>query len=114
MIDHNKRKAELLAAGFREHGPNMGNNYDALFQKRIRDEHGTRYFLDVSAYFYTVGHIGWQVEVNYNDGCAFCKTGMAMKIVAHSLGESWTVADIESWADELWTRLAPNYYERDE
>ena len=109
-------KNELLEAGFKEF-PSTGSNlqpWDVLFQKRIRDENGTRYFIEVMFWQHSQfgGHDSFSAEVNYNYGCAFHPQGRAfMKINANGVSD-WTVDDVIRWADELWSRLCPNYYER--
>ncbi len=103
---------ELLDAGFKCF-PQHRRGYEALYQKRITDEHGTRYFIDVGFWQHTAhggDFDGWAAAVNYNDGCSFHPL-TNMRITADV--RAWTAQDVIRWADELWTRLAPNYYERD-
>jgi len=112
---YDKRRADLLAAGFREHPNNHLVSiwkYDILFQKRITDENGTRYFVEAMAYHHP-DHDGWEVEVNYNDGVIFTNLA-AVRIKIFGIRCDWTAADALRWADEFWTRLCPNYYERNQ
>lgn len=117
-MDYRKRRADLIANGFREHKNDRTTSvwkYDMLFQKKVTDENGVRYFVDAMCYFHQNGSVdGWEIEVNYNDGCAFCRPGMAMKICGFALKSEWTAANVIEWADELWQRLAPSYYERNQ
>lgn len=109
-------RQELLDVGFREF-PSTGSDlqrWDILYQKRIRDKNGTRYFIDVTFWQhskYPGGRDGWQVEVNYNDGCTFSPV-RAMGISGDA--SNITASDAIEWADQLWQRLCPNYYERDQ
>jgi hypothetical protein len=108
-------RQELLDAGFREHpsnGDSVLQRWDVLYQKRIRDENGTRYFIDVMFWRHSkCGDYldGWSVEINYNDGCAFSPI-QGIKVEASVRTE--TAAEVEAFAAELWQRLCPNYYER--
>jgi hypothetical protein len=104
---------QLLEAGFREYPAHPPvDRYDALFQKRIRDANGTRYFINVKRYDQP-DHTGWQVNINFGDGCAF-HPKCAVEITAYSGVAEWTPEIIEAFAGELWTRLCPNYYERND
>jgi hypothetical protein len=105
---------ELLAAGFKECKPAAHDRYDMLYQKRIRDEHGTRYFVNVNLWQHSKHGIdiadGWECEVHYNDGTVFCPEPMRMMV--H--GRNMTAGLALAWAADLWERLEPAYYERDD
>lgn len=102
---------QLIDAGYREYPAHPPlDRFDALFQKIIRDENGTRYFINVERFDHHL-YIGWQVKINFGDGCAF-HPKCAVEVLAYSGVQEWSPIIIESFADELWNRLNPNYYER--
>lgn len=109
----------LKAAGFKYSRQTSYKPYPTdLYQKRIRDEHGTRYFIDVWHHDQldfdngTTYPRSFEVEVNYNDGCTF-HPAACIRLKCWSCNE-WEVSDVESFAAELWNRLRPNYYERND
>lgn len=123
-------KESLIAAGFKEFKPSSHDHWDMGYQLRVRDERGTRYFINV--YFWRHSKHsrpgdpildGWEVDVYYNDGCLWMprriwegkdqKESAAMQIKAWAGVESWEPEDVVNWARELWLRLNPSYYELD-
>jgi hypothetical protein len=106
-----RHRDDLLASGFKQFdGHSPVSSYDVLFQKRVCDEHGTRYFIDVMLWKFP-DHDGWQWEVNYNDGCDF-SNGVTMRIVGSPYRDDWDAAGVIAWADQLWVRLGPKFYEK--
>jgi hypothetical protein len=104
---------DLISAGFKEYGSHIFKcGSDVFFQQRIDDEFGVRYFVEVIHWPANNGAEDWQVEVNFNDGAACNPSRAALRVLAFAGVDKWSAADVLRWADELWTRLAPNYYER--
>lgn len=110
---------ELIAAGFKPFQPNirMGDHWNTGYQLRVRDDVGTRYFIDVlkwdTASWEGFGRPdSYEVNLYFGNGCTFHPQA-ALKIQAYSGTSDWTVEDTVKFADELWQRLSPNYYERD-
>ena len=105
--------ADLLAWGFTKH-PNTSHigTHDWLFQKRVTDENGTRYFVNVEQYEWRrrfgQDRDGWMCKVTYNGGCTFWPKVMYVETNC----DDRTPAEVLAWAAELWQRLTPNYYER--
>lgn len=102
----------------REFKPNTHlDRWPLGFQLRVRDEAGTRYFVNVSMWDHTRyggGFIGWEVEVTYNDGTGFTPHQAAVQIKAYAGVNEWTPAQVVAWAAKLWDRLTPHYYEKGE
>lgn len=105
--------SDLINAGFK-HYPSRGDvlqRYDDLFQIKVTDSTGTRYFLNVYRWDHTKhgwSHIGWEAELVSNDGATWW--GEPFWIKTSCKGKS--AADVIRWGEELWERLALNYYER--
>lgn len=108
---------ELIAAGFKPFGPSRLDGWDRAYQFRVRDDRGTRYFINVHEWRHSKhggGHPdGWEVELTFNDGCPWHGRA-AVRVTAWSGVEAWTPADVLAWAAAVWDRLAPAYYDRDD
>ena len=106
---------DLLAAGFKGFPPDSLLTCDELYQLRVRDDQGTRYFINCLVWRRMDRQAAWEIQLHYNDGCPELHPGRAaIHITAFSGVERWTVAEVLRWADELWTRLRPAYYEKDD
>ena len=109
-----EKRKDLLAHGFKEYSGdcNVSQRHHILFQKKVKDEKGIRYFVEATFWKHADAHEGWQWEVNYKDGCAIPPLA-AMKIQSYCFEVEWTAVDLLVWAESLWRRLCPNYYERE-
>ena len=105
---------DLLASGFKRFKPNQQfDKWTDGYQLRVRDEHGTRYFIQVYRWEFTANcPEGWETEVYYNDGSPWHPRA-AVIIKAYAGVEQWTANDVIAWAEQLWDRLWPVPYERD-
>jgi hypothetical protein len=105
--------AEFLAAGFREHLDRSGCKHTPyLLQKRIRDDNGTRYFINVWCYdnrnFDSARPFGVMPEVQFydqNDEVA-CDVTMA--------GQVYNASHVERFFDHMHANMIYGYYERNE
>jgi hypothetical protein len=84
---------------------------DTLFQKRIRDKKGTRYFINIWWYPTTVvkGHalnegIQYSVQIHTEDDSH-------NRVVNIEFGSDYSVVEAENLCDELWETLGGKYYE---
>jgi hypothetical protein len=107
---------ELLAAGFRAFDRHSAlGSWDRLYQKKVEDQCGTRYFINVYHWTHQRSPVplppALEAEVCYNDGIAANPSRATVKVQAFSVAD-WSVGGVIRWAEELWERLAPNYYER--
>jgi len=111
---------DLLTNGFYEFNSSLASDrWDRGFQHRVRDDRGTRYFVQV--YFWQHGkHYdfnasnGWEADITYNDGVAANPRLAAIKVHAYAGVAEWSADDVKRWAADLWERLQPAYYELDE
>lgn len=107
---------ELLEAGFKYFGNisrTIIENGDALYQMRIRDELGTRYFINIIFYNfrqYGQDYDGWSLSLSYNDGFADDDLDSTIRVV-HSLKIEDTPQYAIDFADKCWHRLKPKHYE---
>lgn len=109
----------LLEAGFKSFPPNAHfDNWDQGYQFRVRDEKGTRYFVDVMRWDHWKHRqgdsipTGWEVELRFNEASNF-HPQCALIVKAYSTVDKWTPQDVLNWADGVWQRLKPDYYELD-
>lgn len=104
---------ELLDAGFHEFKPSW-DSWHQGFQLKVKDDIGIRYFVEVYHWIETPAirmPEGWEAEVIYNDGPPFSPKH-ALKIQAYGGVDKWNSKDVIKWAEELWKRLKPEYYEK--
>jgi len=111
-----KIKADtLLRAGYRryENPTRDGESNRWLFQKRVRDQQGTRYFIDIveydwSAYSQRTGdRFSYEASVHYyvDDGLPTCV------VSCQDDGANASIEALEAYFDQVWTRLELGYYE---
>lgn len=105
---------ELIAAGYHSYKPNreMGDTWAIAYQKRLlREDGGTRYFLDVKVWHHTDGLVGYEASLNANDGCKFFPMKAPIRV---SIGwiYQWTVPQFEATVKEIHDRLETLDYER--
>lgn len=109
----------LEAAGYRPY-PNPLRNDDwnaVLFQKRFKDEHGTRYFIDLIEY-------DWQKVAHFRDGPRFTYeptisiyTGdgdTLFRMIVQDHAACASIRVLEMFVLEVWTKLGAGYYELDD
>lgn len=106
---------ELLANGYKafRYYDDM-SPFRTLYQKRVRDERGTRYHINV-AHWHPSNPAPLSntfcLDINFNDGFVWSPTDHASQIKVWGGINSWSVQQLESWCDQLWTRLSPRYEE---
>lgn len=106
---------ELLEAGFRYFptGPFSYSKYTALYQMRICDDIGTRYFVNIEFYNfrqYGQDYDGWSLSLSYNDGFADDDRDSTIRVI-HSLKIEDCPQYAIDFADKCWHRLKPKHYE---
>lgn len=105
---------ELLAGGYRKYPPHtVLDRFDALFQKTIRDEKGKRYSVNIRMWDHTkynADYVGWDVELRFNDGCDWYPHNTIITADCNDV----TTAEVQEWAEQVWLRLGPSYYELNE
>jgi hypothetical protein len=105
----------LIAAGFKhfQSDRTVLQQWDDLYQLRVRDKLGTRYFINIYRWDHTKyggPYVGWGAELVSNDGAAWWDGPLWLKTSCNNK----TTDDVVRWGAELWGRLGLNYYERGE
>lgn len=110
----NLSPADLKSVGYREYSVNDSNEYVSL-QKRIRDNIGTRYFINAKVYP-TAKLTGCSKKHIFDFAVQFQNLDDLPSFNAHfGIGLHQTaqsVTDTETAIDVLWKKLGSNYYER--
>lgn len=105
---------ELKAAGYtrsnRKGAQSAGQgSFFALWQKRIEDEAGTRYFVNFTEYnpgFYSLTEVPHVFEAEVH----FRFTNGGFSNVTHSVDRQ-AIEDIEDYFEEIWTHMGLGYAE---
>lgn len=105
---------KFVAAGFKKHTSDPLNRdkdgYITSFQKRVTDDRGTRYFIDVAQFrFILPGRCDME---HYGITGQFCRNGgkQTFNVDMFSSGVE-SVVDIEEFFDAMWRGLKCDYYE---
>ena len=115
---------KLLSAGYKTFKPSLGKTAQTAYQKRFRDEKGTKYFINIYEYDNSrYGIEGLTYEISLQSRKIFKEREFTIntEIFGFSDFDSETqtnkcnvsVEDIESLVDEYWTINKFEYYEED-
>jgi len=107
MMDEEKQSLE--SAGYRQFKvPSMEKYRDAAFQKRFRDEGGTKYFLTVWGYAPVPEHLifewHWMVELRTHT------PQMTFEQHVGELKSTGEIAVFEQRAETFWQAMGQPYY----
>mgnify|MGYP007101875323 CR=1 FL=1 len=106
-------EAELYEKGFTEFKPGRFDSEYILtkFQKRYKDEFGTKYFITVDKYDgWTHPHTGEYYGPMYEYNTQLTVQGHPVNLNFFS---GWTIEAVEEKLDEIWSRSNFDYYEKD-
>ena len=105
---------DFLDVGYKawkDHSGPFYNNCDAFLQKRVTDEFGTRYFINVYCYDYSKfpqlnrNEMGFMPEVQY-------RLGDEKPFINITVNCASSVKEIEDYFCDFWHHLGEVYYER--
>lgn len=102
----------LTANGYRRYNDNRSPAATALFQKRVTDERGIRYFINVVEYDISVipnypgPTLRYEPDVRFYEG-----DGEDAVNVSIMLDRIKTVQDLESYVLHMWNKMSFGYYE---
>lgn len=113
-----KITAENLAASGYRHFPRRANDPEhraGLYQKRVEDESGTRYFINVEEYDFKGLNIPDVVreKQRFSPNGQFSRGEGDSDTMTFSFSQSSdaTIEDMEAFFDELFTKMEFNHYE---
>ncbi len=107
---------DWLDAGYKRYEGSQLNNADFLLQKRIDDDTGKKYFIDIWVYEHSqyeyyrsnpgIPSVSFQPEVQFQR-----EHQMTMNIT-FIMNQDSTITDIEQEMERLWMFLEKPYYRR--
>lgn len=110
MID----RESLVAAGYREHTMhNDGFNKVCLFQKRVRDDRGTRYFVDVYEYDWLylrpadLPRFSYEAQVHFYTGDG----DSMLNCTIQDDGAMTSPEALEEFVTDLYSKIGAGHYE---
>lgn len=104
----------LLDNGYRPYQDTMAQQnlqdwYRATYQRRVTDEHGTRYFINIH-HGVAPPRNGEPERPFFEPHNQFQRTGTTFNIMM--LHHNETLTEVEAFFAELWTTMKLDYYER--
>lgn len=107
----------LLERGYKEYRPTPYLDNDlivAKFQKRFDDDFGKKYFIDISKwshdYVPTWYRDKWWKPFSYEYDL-YVTMFEEEKPIYLKFGTSWTLEEVENFAENFFNKMEPNYYE---
>lgn len=107
----------LLEHGYKQYKTTpLDNDYIiAKFQKRFDDDFGKKYFIDVSkwSHYYIPAdrRDKWWKPYSYEYDLYVTMFGEKEKPIYLKFGTSWTLEEVENFADDFFNKMKLNYYE---
>lgn len=108
----------LLEKGYKEYKPNPvldSNSIVKKFQKRFDDDFGKKYFIDVTKWSHDYVPVSrrdkWWTPFSYGYHLYVTMFGEEEKPIYLEFGTSWTLEEVEKFAEDFFNKMEPNYYE---
>lgn len=108
----------LLERGYKEYPPNPVLDNDSIvkkFQKRFDDDFGKKYFIDVVKWSHDYVPVHrrdkWWTPFSYAYHLYVSMFGEKEKPIYLEFGTSWTLEEVENFAEDFFNKMEPNYYE---
>ena len=106
----------LLDRGYKQYQPSPLDNDSIVvkFQKRFDDEFGKKYFIDVAKWSHDYVPVyqrdEWWKPFSYAYHL-YVSMFEEEKPIWFEFGTSWTVEEVEEFAENFFNKMKPNYYE---
>lgn len=107
----------LLDRGYRQYSPTPVLDNDSIvakFQKRFDDNFGKKYFIDVAKWshnYIPASHRDkWWEPFSYAYHL-YVTMFEEEKPIYIEFGTSWTIEEVENFAENFFKKMEPNYYE---
>ncbi len=106
-------REELLKHGYKIYD-DMHYSAICLYQKRIEDDKGTKYFIDIYEYM-----LNLKDYPDYKSYEARLVTSLKndtynLNILLYGINDDTSIEQLEKDIDEIWTKLGCDYYEEKE
>lgn len=106
---------ELEQAGYRRWRNNMSQgDWDAwMWQKIVKDQRGTRYFIDIHEYNWQLFPQRLGLEISYEPRVVlYGQDGeCVMHVTVCDKTATASLASLEAYIDQVWNKLECGYYE---
>lgn len=108
----------LLERGYKEYLPTPVFDNESIvkkFQKRFDDDFGKKYFIDVAKWSHDYVPVHrrdkWWIPFSYEYHLYVSMFGEEEKPIYLQFGTSWTLEEVEKFAEDFFDKMEPNYYE---
>ena len=108
----------LLERGYKEYPPNPVLDNESIvkkFQKRFDDDFGKKYFIDVAKWSHDYVPVWrrdkWWTPFSYAYHLYVSMFEEEEKPIYLEFGTSWTLEEVEKFAEDFFNKMEPNYYE---
>jgi hypothetical protein len=107
----------FIERGYKEYPPTPHLDNDSIvakFQKRFDDNFGKKYFIDIEKWSYDYipecHRDKWWKPFGYSYNL-YVTMFKEEKPVFFEFGTSWTIEEVEKFAEDFFEKMKPNYYE---
>lgn len=107
----------LLERGYKEYKPTPVLDNESIvkkFQKRFDDDFGKKYFIDVAKWSHDYVPVSrrdkWWTPFSYTYHL-YVSMFEEEKPIYLEFGTSWTLEEVEKFAEDFFNKMEPNYYE---
>lgn len=106
-------REELIKHGYKTYDSDVLYSAVCLYQKRIKDDKGTKYFIDIYEYML-------KSKDNY-DKCKSYEARLvtslkddtySLNILLYCIDDNITIEQLEKDIEDIWTKLGCDYYEK--
>ena len=106
-------REELIKHGYKTYDSDVLYSSMCLYQKRIKDDKGTKYFIDIYEYML-------KSKDNY-DKCKSYEARLvtslkddtySLNILLYCIDDNITIEQLEKDIEDIWTKLGCDYYEK--
>lgn len=108
----------LLEHGYKQYPKNPVLDNDSIvakFQKRFDDNFGKKYFIDIAKWSHDYVPVSrrdeWWTPYSYTYHLYVSMFGEEEKPIYLEFGTSWTLEEVENFAEDFFNKMEPNYYE---
>ena len=108
----------LLERGYKQYKPLPvidNESIVAKFQKRFDDDFGKKYYIDVAKWSHDYVPASrrdeWWTPYSYAYHLYVTMFGKEEKPIYLEFGTSWTLEEVEAFAEDFFSKMKPNYYE---
>ena len=100
-------REELIKHGYKTYDSDDLYNAVCLYQKRIKDDKGTKYFIDIYEYMLkSKDSYEARLVTSLKDDT------YSINILLYCIDDNTTIEQLETDIEDIWTKLGCDYYEK--